>query len=1034
MAGLSAHLHVHSAFSFLNGASMPEDLVAEAARQGIEVLALTDSDRVSGVVAFLKACEEYGIKGLVGAEVTVEEAGKLILLAPDTEGYTRLNRLLTEAHLSSPRGAPRVSWDVLDTWGPGLVGLTGDREGILARAWLKGRRDTIEDLARRLQRSLAGRVYIELTASLLPGDRLLFRALGDIGQALGIPLVVTAAAHYARKQDFGLFDLMTCIRLGQPVEAVSPERRLNAENYLKPWSMLAQTFRAWPEALATTRQLAETLQTPDILTRRYPPGFSLPDGVTADAYLRHWVRQGAKWRYRERWHTVWPRIRHELEVISRLGYAEYFLVVWDVARYARRQGIRFSGRGSAADSVVAYVLGITDVDAYARQLLFERFMSPERQEAPDIDIDFDARYRDQIEAYVVERYGQDHVARVATYQTYRPRLAVREIGKVLGYPPAELDALAKSLPEMPITAILEHWDDIPELRQYADADRLRQVLAWAQKITGKPRHLGTHLGGVVISQRPLAEIGPRERSAKEVEIMPFDKRDIETLGLMKLDLLSLRIFSAVDIAQKHIQSEQPAFDYDRIPLTDDQTYQRLARGEGVGVFQLESPAQRVLAQRLKPDTWEDIVASLALIRPGPIKGNMVDPFVARRRGYEPVTYLLPELEPILKKTYGVILFQEQVIAIASRIAGFTPGEADALRRVMTHARSPEEMAAIGDRFRAKAEARGIDPVTAQALFQQIAGYASYGFNEAHAAAFAETAYRTAYLLEHYPVAYFVGLLNAEPLGYYPIDILLVEARRRGVTIRPLDINHSQVDVVPEEGTIRLGFRLVKGLGRSEAECLVARRPPGGYRHPEEVIERSCLSMDQLIPLIHVGAFDAINPDRVGLLQDIAGPNALQLSEARPERRPVLAQRLAADYRYLGFGQETQWMALWRTKLVQQGFLTVAEVLQKPPGTPVRLVAMIYRPHRPPTRSGKIVVFLSLWDETGLLEAHLPPEGYQQYGHLLFGGKAVRVVALSGTRQPGGMGIRHLAPWPPETTTENLQNLSREFRQNKQENS
>lgn len=1006
------HLHTHSAFSFLDGASHPKTLVEAAVRNGIDTVALTDFHRISGMVPFLTAAEQMGIKALIGAEVQVEDLGTLVLLVPETSAYKDFTELLSESLLTSPRGAPRVSFAMLERWARSLVALTGDRRGVIAQSWLKGHRERVPEILEKLKRIFSSdHLYLEVTANYLPGDRLLFQALTEYGGQFQIPLAASAAVHYAQKQEFGLFDLMTCIRTGQQIEETAPFRYLNSENYLKSWDEMTDALKGWPEALDNTLKLGERLSTPDILHRRYAPLFDVPKGSSADRYLTELVRKGARWRYGDQMSRVWPRVRRELSVIHQLGFSDYFLVVWDVARYARQRKIRFAGRGSAADSVVAYCLGITEVDAFSRNLLFERFMSLERREMPDIDIDFDARKRDQVEQYVLDRYGADHVARVATYQTFRQKLAVREVGKVMGFPPEELDMLAKSLPEASIQDILSRWQDIPELRQHAHPERLKRVLSWAASIEGLPRHMGTHLGGVVISQKALSEVSPREWSRKGVRIIQFDKRDVETLGLLKLDLLSLRTFTAIDLAVDAIEHRKPSFSYDHLPLTDDRTFSRIQCGEAVGVFQLESPAQRALAQRLKPDCWEDIVASLALIRPGPIKGNMVDPFIARRRGEEPITYLHPALEPILSKTYGVVLFQEQVIAIASALAGFSPGEADALRRVMTHGRSSAEMARLGQEFQDKAIARGVSEDVAKAVFNQIVGYASYGFNEAHAAAFAETAYRTAYLLEHHPLEYFLGLLNAGPLGYYPVDVLLVEARRRGIAIRPVSINRSRAMVWAEDGkSLRIGFQLVKGIGEEGAQAIEANRPASGYGHPWDVLEKTPISRDQLGTLIAIGAFDEWSFDRRGLWEDIQGNNGLRLTNRSVGPRPTVKEQIIQDYRYLGFGQHGHWLTPWRPQLFQEGFQTIDQIKRCSPGQGVKTVGTLFRPHRPPTRSGKLVVFFSLLDETGLLEARLSTKGYQKYGHLLFG-KVEPVVAVSGRRDAQGVEVLAVSPWP-----------------------
>ena len=1007
-----AQLHVHSTFSFLDGASSPETLMASAAARGISVLALTDTHRVSGVVPLLRAGENTGVKPILGAEVELEALGRIVVLACGQTGYSALTTLLSEAHLSHPRGQPRVTWPMLSRHGSQLVGLTGDRSGILARAWFGGRRAEIPEYVRQLQSMFAPEnLYLELTADWLPGNRQFYDALRDLSDAMHVPLVATSAAHYADKADFSLFDLLTCIRLGQTIDQAHAERRLNAENYLKSWSEMWEALARWPAALNNALALGERLETPNLLHRRRAPRYmELPLGVTAMEYLVQQVRTGARRRYGKAVHRVWPRIQHELAVIRDLGFADYFLVVWDVAEFARQAKIRFAGRGSAADSVVAYCLGITEVDAFRRNLLFERFMSRERMEPPDIDIDFDARRRDEVEGYVRNKYGEDRVARIATYQTYRQRLALREVGKVLGFPVQALDQLAKSLPEMPVSKILEKWEEIPELRQYSHSARWQQLLRWAQKLENLPRHLGTHLGGVVVSEKSLTEVGAREWSAKGNQILPFDKRDVEELGLLKLDLLSLRTFTAVEIATQTIAQVDSRFDYEKIPLTDQATYARLQNGEGVGVFQLESPAQRALALRLQPDRWEDLVASLALIRPGPIKGNMVDPFIARRRGLEPVTYMHPALAPILSKTYGVVLFQEQVIAIATVLAGFSPGEADNLRRVMTHARSGRDMEQIGRTFQERATARGIQPEVAAGVFDCLVGYASYGFNEAHAAAFAETAYRTAYLLEHYPAPFFVGLLNAEPLGYYPIDVLLVEARRRSIAILPIDINQSLVVASLEDAqSIRIGLQFLRGITAAEAERMVQKRPAGGYTHPTDVIERAGGRLEVVLRLIRVGAFDAVSLNRQRLLEETQIDNRLGLQSHDRSVSWSRHEGVLDDYRFLGFGQHEQWLAPWREELRHQGYQTLAQARQLPIGKMVRVVGCLIRPHRPPTRSGRLVVFFSLLDETSLLEARMNDRRYQEYGQWLFG-ETYPVIEVVGRMESQGIEVYSVAPW------------------------
>jgi error-prone DNA polymerase len=1007
-------LHVHSAYSFLAGASDPETLVAEAAAAGVKVMALTDWHRVSGLVQFLSACERVGITGIAGATVNLADLGNLVLLAPEPEAYPQLVALLTQSHLAHPRGAPVVTWDDLEVWGAGLVALSGGRRGPIDRALLAGRQDEARRMAERLRRLFGGEFYLELSAGWLPGDGAIRRQLRDLGEALRIPLAAVPEVRHARPEDFPLYDLLVCIGQRVPVDRPHPARPFNGELHIKTRRQVAAALGdlAGP-ALTTTDRLAERLRPPRLLgVRRLP---QLVDPRDAYQMLAHKVWAGARHRYGVRLPQVRERIRHELSIIRDLGYADYFLVVEDVVRFARARGIRYAGRGSAADSVVAYCLGITLVDAAARDLLFERFLSRERAETPDIDIDFDARRRDEVASYVEQRYGAERVAAVATYQTFRARLALRQIGKALGFPDGDLDLLAKSLPSRRLCTIAEHWEEIPELRTLSLPAAFRTVVAWAARAEGLPRHLGTHLGGLVISGEPLAAVTPVERAAKGVRVVQFDKRDVEALGLLKLDLLSLRTFSAVELATTAIRHQDPAFRYERLPDDDPAVYRRLQAADTIGVFQLESPAQRALARRLHPDRYEDIVASLAIIRPGPIKGNMVDPFVARRRGEEPVSYLHPELEPILRKTYGVVLFQEQVIAIASQLAGFTPGEADQLRRVMTHARSPAVMEALGEQFRMKAIRRGVPETVAEAVFAQIVGYASYGFNEAHAASFADTAYRTAYLLEHYPGPFYAGLLEAQPMGYYPADVLVTEARRRGLRILPVDINASAEGFTwdPNRQAIRVGLSAVAGIGEEAARRIVTARGDAPFRHPAEVMARAGLSREQAAALIRIGAFDALSADREGWLDSLWGDNGLGFSPVGPARPWSRSDTLFWEYRLLGFGQTAQLMSIWRDALAMRGYCTAAEAQEAAEGTRLRLAGCLVRPHRPPTRSGRLVVFFSLLDETGLIDASLGEEGYQRFGHLLFSAKSRGMLAVSGIVRRGALWVDRMGPWPPD---------------------
>ncbi len=1156
-----AHLHVHSAYSFLDGASTVGELVRRATELELPALALTDRDGVYGVVELVEEAGRAGVKPVAGAEVTVAPApglppvagpdGRpvdrfhLTLLADGPEGYASLCRLLTRAHLDNERGSPCASWDVLAAHARGIVALTGCRRGEAALRILRGDGEGAAAVVGRLV-EVFGReqVYVEMVRNLLPGDRMLLEGLEETARRARVGMAATNDAHYAAREDFFLHDLLVCVRTRTTVEEVHPHRRLNAENWLKPPALMARLFRRWPRALAGAAEVAARCRPPFELGRRRLPSFApagpargggagpageaeagtagerergsgpaSPRGAGGTGLLRRLAYEGARRRYGRVGAAVRERLEGELAVIERLGFADYFLVVADVVRHARSRGIRCAGRGSAADSLVAYCLGITEVDALGRGLLFERFLSPERGEPPDIDVDFDARHRDEVAAYVIRRHGADRVAAVCTYSTFQGRSAVRELGRALALPEEELDALARRLPWVHADEVEEALERVPELREWCRRlaeeapggggarRRYRLLLDACARVAGLPRHLGTHLGGLVLGPGPLTDLTPLQRAAKGVTVCQFDKRWVEALGLLKLDLLSLRALSALEDAvraappasgQSPREAAPPAaagFPGDGaaaggeagdgaegdgeagFPLDDPETFAMIRRGETIGVFQLESPAQRALQPRLGAEGLEDLVASVALIRPGPIKGDMVEPYVARRRGREPVTYLHPLLEPILSRTHGVVLFQEQVIEIARRVAGFTAGEADALRRVMSHARSRAAMEEIGRRFVERALANGVDRPTAEAVFACVAGYASYGFCEAHAAAFALTAYRTAYLARHRPAAYFAALLNHQPMGYYPPHVLAVEARRRGVAVLLPDVNRSAVACTVEaapageaapaalpagggavlpaglrsavgrgaetagSAAIRLGLGLVKGLRRGAGEALVRERERGGpFRDLPDLLRRvPSLARDEVEALVLSGACDGLAGNRSagnrrallwqarGLARRPArrfarGPAPHPPAEARsdaaagffPLEAPDLpagapdfspAEKAAWEMDLLGVPVTVHPLALLRPRLRAAGFLTSADLAGVSAGEPVKVAGIPVRPHRPPTRSGRTVVFLSLEDEHGLAEVTVFEGVYRRYGHLLFPPAPLLAVAGRAERRP-----------------------------------
>lgn len=1034
------HLHFHSPFSFLDGATRLEDAIAAAAEAGIDALALTDHDNVSGAVLFHRLALGAGLKPIQGAEVTLATPGAspvtspgaslvthhhLTLLARGPGGYATLCRLLTRAHLGAERRWPVLSWkDLEEVVGAatGLIALSGCRRGEIPSLLWAGRPDEAYRTAARYRDLFGpGNFFLETQRDFLPGQARIEAGLVELGRRLDLGLVATNNVHYLAKDDFWVHDLLTCARTLTTVADVHPERRLNAENYLKSGAEMAALFADLPEALRGARLVAEACSPSIAPGRRLHPGFPLPSGETSAAsFLRKMTLAGASRRYGQVTRRVGERLDHELDVICRLGYEDYFLLVWDLCRHARGRGIRFAGRGSAADSAVAFCLGITNVDAIARGLLFERFMSLERGEKPDIDVDFDTRYRDQVADYVSRKYGSDKVASVCTYNTFLARSAVRDLGKALSFPPEEIDRLAKCLPYAHAGNIPRALVSLPELRDSGlPFWKFERLFEAAGRVAGFPRHLGTHLGGIVVGRDPLLEVTPLQMAAKGVVVCQFDKEYVEDLGLIKLDLLSLRTLSAVETAVGDLETKG-SFDYDAIPAKDPATMAMIRTGETVGVFQLESPAQRALQARLGASTFEDLVASVALIRPGPIKGNMVEPFIARRQGKEPVTYLHPALETILGKTYGVVLFQEQVIEIATAVAGFSPGEADQLRRVMTHARHGDKMEELGGLFVAKAAGRGTPEEVARQIFACMEGYASYGFCEAHAAAFADTAYRTAYLVRHHPAEFYAAILSHEPMGYYPPGTLCVEASRRGVRTLGPDINLSGERYLVEEvetpagtaGAIRVSLGQIKGVKEKALGAILGERESGG---PFVSLGDFCRRVGSAVPrdageaLILAGACDSLDPNRRRLLWRFgasraaaergradggrAGGGRADGSETLLDDNPAGLEAAVADFRpeekmrfeydLLGFSPEHHLLAYLRPRLAKAGFVSSAAFRRLPTGREASLAGLVVRPHRPPTKSGQTIVFVSLEDEDGLADVTVFEKTYQRYGRLLF---------------------------------------------------
>ncbi len=793
-----AELRAASAFSFLDGASHPEDLVARAAELGIGAVALVDHNGVYGAPRFWKAARAAGIKPLVGAEITLADGeARLTLLAENRTGYRNLCKLLTAAAAGKPKRGARADWSEVAAHAEGLHVLTGGDEGPLARALERHGAGAARALLERLAHRFPGRVHVELQRHGQREQERRNQALVDLARRLRLPLVATQGVRYARASDKPLHDVLTAIREHVPLDAAGSLLAGHRDRRFLDAAAMAERFRDLPGAVAHAAELAQALGfTLDDLGYRFPD-CPLPPGESPASWLRHLTWNGARARFRPLTARAQAQIERELALIEKLDLAGYFLIVADLVEFCRREGILCQGRGSAANSAVCYALGITAVDPVRMELLFERFLSEERGEWPDIDLDLPSGDpREKVIQHVYRRYGPHGAAMTANVVTYRDRSAAREVAKALGYGAGQIDRLAKALGSFRYD--LERGDPRDLERELAAAgfdpaeSRNRLFATFWRRIQNLPRHLGQHSGGMVIAAGRLDEVVPLEPAAMPGRVViQWDKDDCADLGIVKVDLLGLGMLRVIEQVVPLVREKEAVnLDLAHLPADDPGVYAMLRAADTVGVFQVESRAQMASLPRNAPRRFYDLVIQVAIIRPGPITGGMVHPFFERRLGREPVTYFHPCLEPILERTLGVPIFQEQLLRMAMVVAGFTGGEAEELRRAMGFKRSVERMSAIEEKLRGGMAARGIVGETQDRIVQSITSFALYGFPESHAASFALIAYASAYLKRYHPTAFLIGLLNAWPMGFYHPASLVQDAQRHGVSVLPIDVNHS----------------------------------------------------------------------------------------------------------------------------------------------------------------------------------------------------------------------------------------------------
>ncbi len=972
-------LHACSGFSFLAGASQPEDLAQQAAHLGYPAIALVDRDGVYGAPRFYKACKEAGIRALVGAEVTIEGDRTLPLLAESRAGYSNLCQMITVMKLRSEKGTGQIGLEELRQFSSGLVALVRDPESLPGLQEIFGVRNTYAELVRHCNR----------------GQEQLNLRLVDVARRAGAPLLATNAVRYASPASRPLLDVLTCIKNRTTLDRAGRLLAINDECYLKPPGEMAELFQDHPEAVENTAALAERLEfTIQDLGYRFP-AYPVPPGESMSSYLRKLTDEGARRRYRPYHDKARRQIEHELALIEKLDLAGYFLIVWDIIQFCKQHDILAQGRGSAANSAVCYSLEITAVDPVGMELLFERFLSEERGEWPDIDLDLPSGdRRERVIQYVYERYGKLGAAMTANVITYRERSASREIGKALGFSIPVLDRLARFVRPWEFVS-REEVENLP-LEQAGLNSRDPRVITFFQlwkQIQDLPRHLGQHSGGMVIAQGRLDAVVPLENASMPGRtVVQWDKEDCADMGIIKVDLLGLGMMSVLQESIQLLQSRGEEIDLAHLPPDDPQVYEMLQKADTVGVFQVESRAQMATLPRLHPDHFYDLVVQVAIIRPGPIVGQMVHPYLRRRNGHEEVQYPHPCLEPILKRTLGVPLFQEQLLRIAMTAAGFTGGEAEELRRAMGFKRSEERMRKIEVRLRAGMANRGIEPEAAELIIRSITSFALYGFPESHAASFALLAYASAYLKVHFPGAFYTCLLNNQPMGFYHPATLVKDAQRRGVRVRPIDVTKSDWLCLLEAGnSIRLGLTYVRGLRQSIGLTVEKQRKRTAFGSIDDLIERTGVNKAELTTLAEIGALNAFGMKRREALWQIekacrpSGPLFSASEKASQEQGSPLEQmnvveRAMADFGGTGLTIGPHPMALERHKLEQKSVCAAAELPQLQDGTRVRVAGGVIVRQRPGTAKG--FFFITMEDETGLANIIVRPQLYEKERSLL----------------------------------------------------
>ncbi|QSP94200.1 error-prone DNA polymerase [Marinobacter salinisoli] len=971
-----AELCCVSNFTFLTGASHPQELAERAAELGYPALAITDACSVAGIPRAWAALKDSPVKLITGSHFELDDAPpgastpRFVLLARTRKGYGQLCQLITTGRRRAEKGQYQLFFQDIEThslddclclWRPPEPTQASADQALACGEWLL--------------RLFEHRLWLAATRTLESGEEQKLARIRWLAEQLRCPITATGDVHMHSRERQPLQDVLTALRHHSTVDQAGHCLFQNAERYLRPLPVIQRLFPdAWLEQSLTIAN--QCTFEPGSLRYEYPPDL-VPDGETPAGYLKHLTREGERRRYPDGTPlTVQGLIRKELDLISEMKYEHYFLTIYDIVAFARSRGILCQGRGSAANSAVCYCLGITEVNPARVELLFERFISKDRNEPPDIDVDFEHERREEVIQYIYQRYTRERAALAATVIRYRPRSAIRDVGKALGFDPAQVEQLLEGIDWRDKAT---HWrQQILDKRLTRNPKVADQFFTLVNTLLGFPRHLSQHVGGFVISAGPLAELVPVENAAMaDRTVIQWDKDDLESLGLMKVDVLALGMLSAIRKALALISERKgEPFRMQDIPEEDPATYAMLQTGDSIGVFQVESRAQINMLPRLKPETFYDLVIEVAIVRPGPIQGDMVHPYLRRKHGLEPVSYPNDAIRKVLERTLGVPIFQEQVIKLAMVAAGFSAGEADQLRRAMAAWKSHGDLTPFRDKLITGMLERGHDAEFAERLYQQICGFGGYGFPESHAASFALLVYVSAWLKRHHPAAFYCALLNSQPMGFYSASQLVQDAKRHQVRVLPVDVNHSQWDHTLEgpDQQLRLGLRLIQGLASAGARRLCEQRPIGGYRSAGELRKLAGLNQRDMEVLAGANAMPSFTANRhqaYWQLLDHEQPTELFAAEA-PENylpdhcdqlpEPSEGQNVLADYASLGLSLQRHPLALLREQGHLQFCHTAEELKTTRAGIPVQVAGLVTGRQRPGSASG--VTFVTLEDETG----------------------------------------------------------------------